>query len=150
MPQAIKLSLLLYADDSCLMYQHKDIAKIEKILNEDLENICDWFVDKKLRIHFGDDKTKSIIFASKRRVKNIRKLNIRYKETNINQKAQVTYLECVLDESMSGEPMALKLINKINGKLKFLYRKSKFLTPELRKVLYNVLIQLHFDYTCPD
>ena len=51
-------------------------------------------------------------------------------------------------ESMSGEPMALKVINKINGKLKFLYRKNKFLTPELR-LLCNALIQLHFDYVCP-
>ena len=78
--QAVKPYLLLYADDSCLMYQHKDIAIIEKILNEDFENICDWFVDNKLSIHFGDDKTKSILFASKRRAKNIRKLNIRYKK----------------------------------------------------------------------
>ena len=30
---------------------------------------------------------------------------------------------------MSGEPVALKALNKINGKLKFLYRKNKFLTP---------------------
>ena len=53
MPQAVKSNLLLYADDSCLMYGHKDIANIEKILNEDFENICDWFVDNKLSIHFG-------------------------------------------------------------------------------------------------
>ena len=44
MPQAVKPNLLLYADDSCLMYQHKDIAIIEKILNEDFENICDSFI----------------------------------------------------------------------------------------------------------
>ena len=31
-PQAVKSNLLLYADNSCLMYQHKDIAKLEKIL----------------------------------------------------------------------------------------------------------------------
>ena len=86
------------------MYQRTDIAKIEKILNEDFENICDWLVDNKLSIHFGDDKTKSILFASKRRAKNIRKLNIRYKEINIKQQAQVTCLRCVLDESISGEP----------------------------------------------
>ena len=49
------------------MYQHKDIAKIEKIRNEDFENICDWFIDSNLCFHFGDDKTKSIVFASKRR-----------------------------------------------------------------------------------
>ena len=42
--KAVKPYLLLYADDSCLMYQHKDIAIIEKILNEDFENICDSFI----------------------------------------------------------------------------------------------------------
>ena len=69
MPQVVKSNLLLYADDSYLMYPHKDIAKIGKILQEDFENICDWFVNNKLSIHFGDDKTKSIYFASKRRAK---------------------------------------------------------------------------------
>ena len=42
--QAVKPYLLLYADDSCLMYQHKGIAIIEKILNEDFDNICDSFI----------------------------------------------------------------------------------------------------------
>ena len=37
-----------------------------------------------------------------------------------------------LDDSIFSEPMALKVVNKIYGKLKFLYRKNKFLTPELR------------------
>ena len=50
---------------------------------------------------------------------------------------------------MSGEPMALKIINKINGRLKFLYRKNRFLSPELRRMLRNALIQPHFDYACP-
>ena len=39
--------------------------------------ICGWFVDNKLSIRFGDNKTRSILFASKRRAKNIGKLNIR-------------------------------------------------------------------------
>ena len=51
------------------MYPHKDIAKIGKILKEGFENICDWFVDNKLSIHFGNDKTKSIYFARKERAK---------------------------------------------------------------------------------
>ena len=42
--------------------------------------------------------------------------------------------------------MALKTIKKINQKLKFLYRKNRFLTPELRQLLRNVIIQPHFDY----
>ena len=72
MPQAVTSTLLLYADDSCILYQHKDVVQIEKQLNEDFENLCDWFVDNKLSIHFVEDKTKSILFASKRRAKKIR------------------------------------------------------------------------------
>ena len=60
MSQAVKPNLLLPANDSCIMYQDKEIAKIEKILAKKSKNVFDWFVDNKLSIHFCDDKTKSI------------------------------------------------------------------------------------------
>ena len=41
MPQAIKLALLLYADDSCILCQHKEVDEIEKQVNKDFENIWD-------------------------------------------------------------------------------------------------------------
>ena len=129
-------------------FSYDEIEEIEKVLNNYFENICDWFVDNKLSIHFGEDKTKSILFASQRKIKTIKKLNIKYQDIEIKQHSQVTYLGCVMDETMSGEPMALKVINKINGKLKFLYRKNSFLTPGLRRMLCNALTQRHFDYAC--
>ena len=92
MQQAVTSTVLLYADNSCILCQHKDVVQIEKELNEDFQNFCDWFVDNKLSIHFGEDKTKSILFASKRRAKNIRQLNIKYKDINIKQHLEVTYL----------------------------------------------------------
>ena len=118
MPQVVKSTLLLYADDSFILYQHKEVDEIEKHLNKNFENICPWFVDNRLSIHFGEDKTKSILFASKRR-------------------------------SLEREPIALKVINKINGKLKFLCRKNRYLTKELRRMLCNALIQPHFGYAYP-
>ena len=45
--------------------------------------------------------------------------------------------------------MVLKVINKINGKLEFLYRKNRYLSPKLQRMLCNALIQPHFDYACP-
>ena len=123
MPQVVNSNLFLYADGSCLMFQHKEVEKIEKVLNNDFENIYDWFVDNKLSIHFGEDKTKLILFASQHEIENIKNLNIKYQDIEIKQDSQVTYLGCVIDESMSGETIALKVINKMNGKLKFLYRK---------------------------
>ena len=36
MPQAVTSTLLLYAGDSCILYQHKDVVQIEKRRIEDL------------------------------------------------------------------------------------------------------------------
>ena len=61
----------------------------------------------------------------------------------------MTYLGCLLDETLSGESMALKVINKIDSRLRFLYRKkNRFPSPLLRRLLCNSLIQPHFDYAC--
>ena len=70
MSQAVKCDLFLCVDEACLVCQHKDITKIENQLNEDFCNICDWFVDNKLSIHFSEGKTKSILFISKLKMKN--------------------------------------------------------------------------------
>ena len=148
MSQAVKCDLFPYADDSCLVCKHKDINEIEKQLNVDFSSICDWFVDNKLSIHFGEDKTKSILFASKFKNKNIKKLNIKYGDIEIKQHSKVKYLGCLMDETMSGEAMALHVIHKINNTLKFLYRKNDLLTPTLRRLLCNALIQPLFDYAC--
>ena len=90
MGQAVDSNLLICADDSYPMFQHKDIEEIEKVLNNDFENICDWFVDNKLSIHFGEDKTQSILFASQRKIKNIKKPNAKYQDIEIKQHSQVT------------------------------------------------------------
>ena len=55
---------------------------------------------------------------------------------------------CLLDETISGVSMALKVIKKVNQKSKFLCRKNRFLTPELRRLMCNAIIQPHFDYAC--
>ena len=48
----------------------------------------------------------------------------------------------------SDESMALNGIDKINSRLKFLHRQNRFLTPPLRRLLCNALIQPLFDYAC--
>ena len=42
---------------------------ILKNLNEDFAKMCDWLDDNKVSIDFGENKTKSILFASKRKIK---------------------------------------------------------------------------------
>ena len=72
MPQAVKPNL--FFDDSFLMFQYKEVEEIEKILNNEFENIYDWFLDNKLSIHHGEDTIKATLFASQRKIKTIKKL----------------------------------------------------------------------------
>ena len=61
------------------------IHKINNKLNVDFSNICDWFVDHKLSIHYGENKRNSILFASKFKKKSIKKLNIKFGDIQIKQ-----------------------------------------------------------------
>ena len=45
--------------------------------------------------------------------------------------------------------MVLHVLNKINSRLRFLYRQSRFLNKPLRRLLCNAMIQPFFDYACP-
>ena len=79
MVQAVNCDLLLYADDAGLIFQHKDINIIEQQLNRNL------WIASKLSIHFGEDKTKSILFAPLNKCKKLCKLNISYGSLKIKQ-----------------------------------------------------------------
>ena len=45
--------LILYADDSAILYSHKDHNIISSILGKKLEYCSKWLVDNKLSIHIG-------------------------------------------------------------------------------------------------
>ena len=119
MPQAVNSELLLYADDTCLIYMGKNIQKIEKQLSSDFTSLCEWFIDNKLSVHFGEEKTKSILFGTKRQLKDQRDLNLKYGDIEIKQHSRVTYLGCILDNILSGEHMAAKVLNTVNNRLNF-------------------------------
>ena len=146
MSNSVDCDLLLYADDSCLVFTSPDLKDIKANLNRNFNSLCDWFVENKLSIHFGEDKTKSIVFGSRRKLKSIDPIDIHRGDIKIKQYNKVTYLGCELDHNLSGESMATKVLGKINGRLKFLYRKQSFLGSSLRRMLCNALMQPHFDY----
>ena len=148
MPQAVDSELLLYTNDPCLVSQHRKIKTIEEHLSREFSTVADWFVDNTLSLYFGEDKIKSILFSPKHISKSIRQIGISYKEVKIKQFSKVTYLGCVLDECLTGESMAMQVCTKVTSKLKFLYRKNRFLSKDLRRLLCNALIQPHFDYAC--
>lgn len=85
MPMSIKSDLALHASNSFLLFQSKNVKDFGMQLNEDFSNMTDWFVGNKLSDFFGVDKTKSILFASNQKTKNIPKFDINYDIIKIKQ-----------------------------------------------------------------
>ena len=109
-------------------------------------SLCYWFLDNNLSITFGEDKTKTILFSPKNLKKRAEPLLVKRNGVILKKLSSVEYLGCLIDSVLSDEDMALKVLTKVNGKLRFLYRQGKYLNKRLRRMLCNTIIQPHFDY----
>ena len=54
----------MYANDIYIFYQYEDVHKIQHVLNEKFSWLYQWFIDNKLLMHSGEDKTKSVLFSN--------------------------------------------------------------------------------------
>ena len=84
----------------------------------------------------GRNKAKSILFGTKKKLNKKGSLDIRFGAIHIKQYRTATYHGCALDEE------------KIITRLRCLYRKNRFLSQSLHRLLCNAIIQPHFDYAC--
>ena len=137
---------LLYADDSTLLFSHKDPDQIANKLGKVLESCSEWLVDNKLSLHLG--KTECILFGSKRKLRKVKDFHIVCNDHTIDSTTSVKYLGLNIDNILSGEIVVNSIISKVNARLKFLYRQSNCLSAKIRKNLCSALILCHFDYSC--
>ena len=139
-----RLWSLTYSFTQMIHVSHSNL-KMWKKLKINFSSPCDWFSYNKLSTQLGEGKTKSILFGSKLNIKWAEPLSIVYGNVKIKHYTKVTYLGCILDESQSGESMALHILYKINSRLRFLYRQNRFLNIPLGRLIYNVMTQPSFD-----
>ena len=137
--------LLLYADDSTILFSHKDPDQIANKLGKVLESCSEWLVDNKVSLHLG--KTECILFGSKRKLRKVKDFHIVCNDHTIDSTTSVKYLGLNIDNILSGEIVVNSIISKVNARLKFLYRQSNCLSEKARKNLCSALILCHFDYS---
>ena len=137
--------LLLYADDSAIIFSHNP-ETISRKLGSELESCGRWLVSNKLSLHMG--KTGCILFGSRKKLSNVNDFRIECNGHTVKAQNSVKYLGLTLDALLSGEAIANGIIQKVNSRFKYLYRQCSFLDGKLRKTLCSALIQCHLDYSC--
>ena len=143
---SITCDLSLYADDSALLFSHKDASVIGERLSKELALCNQWLVDNKLSLHVG--KTECILFGSKRRLKGATDFSVNLDGNAVTQVFHAKYLGVLLDSNVNGSLHAANLLKVSHGRLAFLYRNASLLDSHTRKILCSALIQPFLDYCC--
>ena len=138
--------LILYADDSAILFSHSNPSIISNKLGKVLENCSDWLVDNRLSLHLG--KTECILFGPSRKLSTVGDFEVKCHDHVIKSSNQVKYLGVRIDKFLKGTYIIEDTIKKVNSRLKFLYRNGNWLDKRSRSTLANSLIQCYFDYCC--
>ena len=136
--------LLLYADDSAILFVHKDVDFISVKLGKVLEKCSDWLIDNRLSLHLG--KTECMLFGPPRKLATVTDFHIRCYDTVIKSTEVVKYLGVQIDRYLKFDYVVNSIVNKVNARLKFMYRNAKCLDFQSRLTICTALIQCHFDY----
>ena len=130
--------LLLYVDDSAILFSHKYPEVISRKLSSELESCSKWLVDNKLSLHLG--KSECVLFGSRRKLRKVHNFDIEWNGHTIKAQSTVKYLGVNLDNFLSGETLANCIICKVNLRLKFFYRQCSLLDETTSKSLRATLI----------
>ena len=144
MSMSLNCMLSLYADDSALLFSHRDSTVIAERLSIELTACKKWLVDNRLSLHVG--KTESILFGSGRKLKRVGSFTVYCDGMPVQRNFEVKYLGVLLDDSLSGSAHVSNMLKSCMGRLAFLYRNSTFLDMNCRKLLCSSLIQPYLDY----
>ena len=111
------------------------MTEIETTLTVELNSIHKWLVDNKLSLHLG--KTNTILFGSKKRIQQNNSIQVKCNGNDIESKQQVTYLGLTLDQSISGNTIADKVVLQCSNKVKFLYRNANKFNMKTKQLLVS-------------
>ena len=91
--------LILYADDSAILFSHKNPDLISQKLSEVMESCSSWLVDNKLSLHLG--KTECVLFGPRKKLKTIKNFNVKCKDQVITSQHSVRYLGLIIDKHLN-------------------------------------------------
>ena len=140
------LSTVLFADDAAFIGYHESIKHLQRIMNTQAKNICQWLVTNRLTINVK--KTKYMILHKKRGSKvhrKVKKFKLNINNFCIEQVSEFKYLGILLDNKLNWHKHIESLCSKVSKATGVLYKLRKI--PEnAKKMLYHTLISSKLRY----
>ena len=135
--------LLLFADDTNIFMEHRDIEAHVTRINSELVKLADWFPANRLFLNVS--KTNFIIFRSSKKKYNPTLINISLNAHQITQ-IYTKFLGVYIDERLNWEEQFKQLSTKLSKNIGVLLRLKLYLTTKLLHLVYNSLILPYLAY----
>ena len=147
MHNAIKNSSVYnFADDTNLLFSHKNQNTLRKILNKDLKSLYEWLCANRLSLNVA--KTEFMVFRPPRKSLSDR-IVLTLNKTKIFESTKIRYLGIILDPRLTWKEHIHELSKKLNKSIGMLYKTRHFCPTSTLKSLYHSLFNSHVCYGLP-
>ena len=140
---SVKLSFILFADDTTILTHGRSLDHVIQILNEELVNVHTWLVANKLSLNVA--KTHFMIFRSK-----CRHLpqhdGVKLNNSSIECVESTKFLGVILDVNISWNDQINKVKGKVSKGIGIICKARKVFDMSALLTLYNSLILPHLVY----
>ena len=107
---------IVCADDTNVLFSHRDPSQLEKVINHELKTISNWCKFNKLSLNI--DKTNFMIFKNRHSNKPDLNFKIEIDDKNIKKVDVTKFLGILIDENLSWKfhtSHISKIVSKYNG-----------------------------------
>jgi hypothetical protein len=163
LPEATKLFILLFADDTTLFASGPILEELVLFINTEFQKVCEFFRANKLSLH--PEKTKYLIFDTTGRNVPAENVKIYLDNNNCNvlspsetkrkqlfsadpdsKEPAIKFLGIYIDSKVNFKVHISKISAKIASSLFFMRGAVNFLSEKSLKLLYFALIHCHLIY----
>jgi hypothetical protein len=134
--------VILYADDTTLIFAADTYEELEKNINEGLVTLSTWITNNKLSLNVMKSNYMVINISGRR----INDLNIVYGETSLPRVKSTKILGVIFDERLSFKEHIEKISKKIKNRINFLSRVRHILPIDSVNTVFKALVLPLMDY----
>ena len=138
------VSFCLFADDTSLVYSHKNVDTATQIFNIELDKISIWLLANKLCINLL--KSNYMIFCP-RQHKYSQSIPLVLNGVNLNPVTNTKFLGVIIDENLTWKKHVSEISTKLSRTIGILNRLKVFIPRDILVILYNSFVLPYLNYS---
>ena len=142
---ASKFIVSLFADDTCLLLSHENLATLENTCNAELIHINNWFLANKLTAN-RTKASKFMLTMGKIKMKQPESFNLYMGNTTLEKVKKVKYLGVIFDDGFKWDDHVSYICKKISQAVGVLSKLRYYVDIKTLIEVYHSLVNSHLSY----